>query len=465
METQQYFETRLDLFTWIQTIKKLWMAIFAIILGCTLVFFLTAYYVVNKSYEAIAQIIVVSKTSNEYISDLSYTDLQLSQKLTTTYAAIIKSERISDLVIARLNHKITPKQYRKLVRITAEQSTEIMNIVVQTNDPYFSSTVANEIVHVFLSEIKGIMPVENVNILTHAKVPMNASGPSLGLYSFVGAVVGMLASALFILHVIYSDQKVKTKDELKMIFPYPFIGEIPWIKETKEQDLLSIGNDVIVSEAYRTLRTNLQYRNFERPLKVLNIISSSMQEGKTSLLIQLAESFSQVGKRVLVVDLDLQSPSIHKKMQLCNDYGITDLLNEQASISLCLQTYKKHIDVITAGTAISNTNEFLESAILAKFIQTVKDEYDYILLDGAPAGFLSEGVITSKLADGTILVVANNMNERDELVKLNEIIQQFELHIIGIVMTKTQINRRLYQMYDANYRNRQTRTAKVPKQA
>ena len=111
-----------------------------------------------------------------------------------------------------------------------------------------------------------------------------------------------------------------------------------------------IDPDAPASEAYRTLRTNILMRNFDRDMKVINIISTTAQEGKTTRVLNLAMVYAQLQKKVLVIDLDLRMPTIHKKLKLKNKKGISDIIGHQAEFEeVVLQPYE-NVDVITAGT-------------------------------------------------------------------------------------------------------------------
>lgn len=428
-------------------IKKVWMYCALIIALSALCAYGITTYVIPKTYEAIAKVIVVS---NQNRSDyaMSYADIQVSQKLTDTYAQIMLSERISDMVVQRLSDKIDTQEYRNHVKVNANSNTEIMNITVTHTDPTLAAILANEIVHVFLHEISTIMPINNVSILNQAKVPIQHKSPSLMLNIAIGLIIGLGLCGLLILVLLYTDRRIKQADDLVDIVSYPFIGSIPLGEYHKngmidkiDSNLISIVSpNSVQAEAYRSLRTNLMLRNFERELKMINVISTSQGEGKTTLMINLAMVLGQINKKVLLIDLDLRAPKVHKMLRLPNTGGITQLMHKEKTTQVSIQSYEG-IDIITAGETIPFTSEFLQSNVLSRFLASAKNQYDYILLDCPPAGIITDGTIVSNLADGTILVVGNDMITKKELSQLDDLIQQFNLHIIGTVLTKTPIKK------------------------
>ena len=206
--------------------------------------------------------------------------------------------------------------------------------------------------------------------------------------------------------------------------------------------MLRVGDELITlidpessaSEAYRTLRTNILMRNFDKDMKVINIISTTAQEGKSTCVLNLAMVYAQLQKKVLVIDLDLRMPTIHKKLKLKNKKGISDIIGHQAEFEeVVLQPYE-HVDVITAGTKIPFASESIQSNAI--------QEFDLILLDCPPVGLVTDGVVAASYCDGTILVCASNRNDRKELLRVKDQLEQTQVNVIGIVMTMMPVQKK-----------------------
>ena len=212
------------------------------------------------------------------------------------------------------------------------------------------------------------------------------------------------------------------------------------------------------SEAYRTLRTNLTLRDFDSTLRVINVISTSAQESKSTTILNLAYVHTQLGKRVLVVDLDLRLPSLHKKLNLRNKLGVADVIGGQCKFSEAVVHYADKFDVLLSGTKIPFASEFIQSEALKQFIKQSKEVYDLVLLDCPPVGLVTDGVIASGLCDGTILCVASGHNERRELERTKDLLTQMNVKILGIVMTRMPMTKKYY-----NYSYRYAETTKKKK--
>ena len=236
--------------------------------------------------------------------------------------------------------------------------------------------------------------------------------------------------------------------------------------------MLRVGDELITltdpessaSEAYRTLRTNILMRNFDKDMKVINIISTTAQEGKSTCVLNLAMVYAQLQKKVLVIDLDLRMPTIHKKLKLKNKKGISDIIGHQAEFEeVVLQPYE-NVDVITAGTKIPFASEFIQSNALKEFIDERREEYDLILLDCPPVGLVTDGVVAASYCDGTILVCASNRNDRKELLRVKDQLEQTQVNVIGIVMTMMPVQKKYYNSYGYRYSDSQKKTTNKKKQ-
>lgn len=208
--------------------------------------------------------------------------------------------------------------------------------------------------------------------------------------------------------------------------------------------------DHVASEAFRILRTNISLKDFDSKLKVINVISTTAQESKSTTVINLGYVFSQLGKKVLVIDLDLRLPTLHKKLRVKNKYGITDVIAKTISFNEAVLHYTKNMDILLSGTKNPFASEFIQSKAFADVLNVLKDHYDKILIDCPPVGLVTDGVITSTLCDGTIMCIASGMNDKKDLEKTRDLINQFNVNILGIVMTRMPVTKKYYSKYGYN---------------
>lgn len=226
------YEYEIDLMQVFEIIKqKLILSILICMVTCTVALCVTK-FVMKEEFTATAKMIVVQKSdSASSQQNYTYSDLQLSQKLASTYSQIIMSEAISDPVISNLDlynkYGIDSERYSKIVKVSSANNTEVMNITVTTTDPVLSADIANEVCSVFEEKIYDIMQIENVTTLTDAKVPTRKSAPSTMRNTAIGGLIGLVICGIITIIQLFTDTKVKTEDEVKKIFDYPIIGSIP----------------------------------------------------------------------------------------------------------------------------------------------------------------------------------------------------------------------------------------------
>lgn len=207
----------------------------------------------------------------------------------------------------------------------------------------------------------------------------------------------------------------------------------------------------VASEAFRILRTNISLKDFDEKLKVINVISTAAKESKSTTVLNLGYVFSQLGKKVLIMDLDLRLPSIHKKLKMKNKNGITDVIAKNIDFNEAVIHYTSKMDIILSGTRNPYASELIQSKAFANVLEQLKERYDMIIIDCPPVGLVTDGVITSTLCDGTIMCVAAGMNDKKDLEKTKDLIEQFNVNILGIVMTRMPVGKKYYSKYGYRY--------------
>lgn len=190
-----------------------------------------------------------------------------------------------------------------------------------------------------------------------------------------------------------------------------------------------------ISEAYRVLRTNIQYSGIDKPLKSIVVTSSKPMEGKTTTVINLAVAFAQAGKRVLLIDSDLRKPKIHKIFMISNKTGLTNLIAAHDDFTKYIRLCEiPNLEILPSGTIPPNPSELLSSNSLLQFIHEVSEVYDIILLDAPPVGSVTDAAIISAFVDGTILVANSGHIEIEALKRSKELLDKVNANILGVVL-------------------------------
>ena len=191
------------------------------------------------------------------------------------------------------------------------------------------------------------------------------------------------------------------------------------------------------AEAFRTLRTNIQFSSLDNDIITIVVTSSGSGEGKSTVMSNLAITMAESGKRVIIVDCDLRKPSIHKKMGVTNSVGLTNILVQNVLKEDCIvKSPVKNLYILTSGPVPPNPAELLGTKKMRDFIEELKKEFDMVLIDAPPVLAVTDAQILSTIADGVIFVAAYGEAQKNALVDAKQLIDKVGGKVIGIVFNK-----------------------------
>lgn len=222
---------------------------------------------------------------------------------------------------------------------------------------------------------------------------------------------------------------------------------------TLARQLVTVANPKsIVSEQFKTVRTNINFSMPDKDLKTIVITSSTPGEGKSTNSSNIAVVFAQSGKKVLLVDSDMRKPTGHHTFGVKNVNGLSTVLVRQHTIEeVTHQTEVDGLSLITSGPIPPNPAELIASKTMDQFIDTVKSEYDLIIFDAPPVLSVTDAQILSNKCEGTILVINSGVAEKDNVVKAKEMLVASKANMIGAVLNNYKIEKDhyYYQYYGA----------------
>lgn len=286
--------------------------------------------------------------------------------------------------------------------------------------------------------------------LDYAVVPNNPIKPQRKLWVLIGFLLGGVLGIGFIFAREAFDDTVKSSDALRS-YKVPFLGNIPdfgiidSFDATEKQNVHGkpVSNQLLtfldhispISEAYRRLRINTVYANPDKDYKVLMVTSSSKGEGKSTIAANLAVTFSEAEKSVLLVDLDLRRPTMHKIFGKNKEPGLVELLFDTADFDATIkQTIAPNVDLITVGKKTPEPASVLDSRRLKDIIDKLKSKYDHIILDTAPYGIISDSASLLRLTDGLIVVSRFATTTHKELEFTLDGLKHLNAEIVGVVL-------------------------------
>lgn len=213
----------------------------------------------------------------------------------------------------------------------------------------------------------------------------------------------------------------------------------------KNQSETIKANNSIVEEIYKILRTNLQYSSTNSNLKVIQITSANMGEGKSTVSYNLSKSLALANKKVLLIDCDLRRPLVHKLFNISNVNGLTDMLIYDAPVDNYIKkTNFKNLYILNCGVIPPNPPELLSSVKMTESINNLKNKFDIIILDSPPILPVTDSQILSRLADGTILVTCYDKTDKSSILKSKYLIENVGGKFIGSIFNKCPLSQKHY---------------------
>ncbi|MHC1719607.1 MAG: CpsD/CapB family tyrosine-protein kinase [Clostridiaceae bacterium] len=219
------------------------------------------------------------------------------------------------------------------------------------------------------------------------------------------------------------------------------------------EDLITISDPKSpVAEAYRTLRTNIQYSSIDKKVQVVCVTSSGPSEGKSTIAANLAIVTAQAGKRTLLIDCDQRKPRQHKIFSISNLTGLSNLLADETGFAEAVQ--KTEIDnlmLLPAGTRPPNPSELLSSEKMKNFIGTLREKLDFIIIDTPPLLMVTDAQLLAGYTDGYLLAIASGEADRDAVAKARELLENVNGKILGAVLNKLRVDEKGYYAYYSKY--------------
>lgn len=201
------------------------------------------------------------------------------------------------------------------------------------------------------------------------------------------------------------------------------------------------------AEAYRTLRTNIQFSSLDRPLRTILATSTCPEEGKSTVLANLAVTFAQAGSRIILVDCDLRRPSQHAIFHLDNAQGLTTAMLSEGDALPLQGTAVPNLRVLPAGPPPPNPSELLGSQRMEKIIEALKSQAEVVFLDSPPIIAVTDAAVLSRKVDGVLLVVSVGQTKRDYALKAKQLLEKVNAKILGVVLNNAKLEARLYRYY------------------
>lgn len=407
---------------------------------------------------AVSKIVSLSEQRNKYAYSLrpdAPVFKDIDRQIDATKSVVLENIESSK--------DILNEQYQTLKTNIAKLEREIRSLPKEQQDLLKIErryTLSEETYSLFLTKRNeaGLIKAANVSDVQVIDKAMDTGGGKIGpntqLNYVMALLVGSFIPLVFVFLLVFLDNKINNPKDISKLSRIPLLGVVGKSKTHSNLAIFSKPRSAI-SESFRGLRTSLQFIFKQKQLsgtKTILITSSVSGEGKTFTAINIASVFSMSGKKTLLLGLDLRKPKIFEDFDITNDIGVVNyLINESPVEEIIQKTAYENLDLIVSGPVPPNPSELLMVDKMAALMESLKQQYDCIILDTPPIGLVTDALNLEKYADATLYVVRQNYTKKAMLNIVNEKYNKGELNDVSFILNYFQQKAKYGYGYNNGY--------------
>ena len=377
----------------------------------------------------------IASNSNQVMIDLTnqieslFSTVQSSVRNEKNNLQIAQRDLLSKNSENAAHIRAIPRQEREYTEIKRQQGIKealFLFMLQKKEEKYLNGSIVEPIAKL----------IDNVRCSSHPVAPMKM------LILLLSFIIGLIIPIIGVKIRDMLRYQIENKEELEKMSIVPVLGEIPKINKAGNTIIKENSTDSF-TELVRLLRTNLLFVMDSTNKKVINVVSSVGEEGKTFVTVNLATSLALLDKKVLIIGLDIRKPKLAEYLKIDNDTGITLYLTGHLSREELIRPLGIHpnLFVITAGPVPPNPNELLAKPALDKLISELKKEYDYIIVDTAPIGLVADSFTLNRFADVNLYVVRANYTHKKNIEDATNLFKHKKLNNLYFVLNGIDINK------------------------
>lgn len=441
-------------------LEKFWVVLISAVLGAVLLGVFAGNSV--TTYSATSKLYIVNPNS----SGVNIADLQLGTVLTLDYQEVFKTWEVHEMVIEELGLPYTYEQMQSMLTIVNPEDTRILYITATSPDAKMAADIANAYAKAAKRFIINTMKGEEPSDFSIALEPSIGHGVSMAKNVIVGFMVGSVLAVGILTLLFVLDDRPRSPEDIRQFGSIPTLAIFPanaekrnggkfsnpksknnTTQEGNEVNFLEITNfpklNFACNEAMNTLCTNLSYCG--KNVRKIMITSRYAGEGKSYVSMNLLRTYSQLGRRTILIDTDLRASGIQSDYSLRystkNHYGLSEYLSGQCRLNeVIYRTNLPNTFMIPAGHQAPNPLQLLDTKTMEKLIDTLAGAFDVVLVDTPPIGLLVDAVALAKYCDGALMVVGYRKGKRREIADAVDNIKQTGCKMLGAVLNGVQFN-------------------------
>ena len=428
----------MELQTYLRALRRYWwiIAISAVVgaaLGGVIIKLSTPQYASNVTFLATTP---STQSANPLQGD------EFGQSRVNTYVKLLGSDRLARRIIGQSNLGLSSTDIEKRVTGTASLNTVMFTATATDSSPQRSLNLARAVATEFPALVD---ESETQNGTQKATVHLDVvSGPTLQptpvspkkkLDVAEGFIVGLIVGIAIVLLMSVLDKRIRRPEDLRGLTRRPVMSVVP--RSRSGVGVVAAGTTAPWAEAFRMLRTNVQFARGDGSLRTFAVVSPGDHEGRTAHAVNLAVTFASAGRPTLLVDADMRSPRVAELLDLQPGAGLSSLLDGEASFESVLQhRVRDCLTVLPSGPVPDNSSELLSGPRMDELAEMVQSRYDVVVFDTPSMASCSDGAVVAARCDATLVVVRAGKTRRDELAETMQ-----ELTTVGANVIGTSLNR------------------------
>ncbi|MCK9876289.1 polysaccharide biosynthesis tyrosine autokinase [Frankia sp. Ag45/Mut15] len=437
----------MELRDYVRVLRRSWMLILAIVvLGGGLAGLLT--WRSAKVYAA-SVTMVVSSPDNADGAASAYQGGLLSQQRVKSYANLVASDRVAGAVIDRLRLRITPEELRSKIIAAAVPDTVLLKATIQDRDPRQAQAIADAVGTEFSRAVAEIEaptdsespPTVRVSVWERSKLPTSPVSPQPTRNYALGILLGLILGVGAAVLRFRLDTSLTGQEDAREATDLPNLAMIIFDADTARHPLITSARPHSArAEAFRQLRTNLQFVDVDADPRSIIVSSAVPGEGKTTTVCNLAISLAQSGHRVCLIEGDLRRPSFSAYLGVESAAGLTSVLIGAADLDDVLQPWGEgrvgsgRIEVLASGPVPPNPSELLGSRNMADLLDVLHARFDFVLIDAPPLLPVTDAAVLASRADGVLLVARIGKTRREQLRQAADALRAVDARVVGTVL-------------------------------
>lgn len=429
----------MDFKQFLQVLRRRWVTL-VVMVGIALTLSGILSFQATPQYESKARIFISVDVRNN--NDAYSISFFLNNRV-TSYADLATSRALMDSVIDELQLDLTPEQLADKISAEIIADTTIIELTVHDSDPERAQAIArleSQGLTDYLTKLETPAGSEFTQIVAEvtdpATVDTHPVSPRIALNLVVAGLIGLLIGLAVAFARQILDRTVTSLQHIQELTESPVLANVGFENGLKSHPLLTdLGGFAPRTEAFRLLRTNLQFLDVDEQPRCLVISSAVQGEGKTMTSTNLAIALAQAGRRTLIIDADLRRPRVAGQLGLDAAIGLTTVLVGKVELEDAIQVHEPTgLHFLASGGRPPNPTEILQSRLARDLVKRLRDTYEVLIIDAPPLLPVADASVLSSMSDGTILVVKHGKTTREQVNEAITRLQQVNGRLFGVVV-------------------------------